>query len=92
MQKRETEKHTFNLIEAMEHLTDKKIPKKMFENIIKGPSEISLVRSGLDDTMREGYSAISKKWNSEKLITDLRTAAMVIAIEKIAKDYNSIGI
>ena len=92
MQKRETEKHTFNLIEAMEHLTDKKIPKKMFEKIIKGPSEISLVRSGLDDTMREGYSAISKKWNSEQLITDLRTAAMVIAIEKIAKDYNSIGI
>ena len=92
MQKRETEKHSLNLIEVMEKLTGKKIPKELFEKITEGPSEISLVRSGLDDTMREGYREISKKWNSDKLINDFRTSAMVIAIEKIAKDYKSIGI
>ena len=92
MQKRETEKHSLNLIEVMEKLTGKKIPKELLEKITEGPSEISLVRSGLDDTMREGYREISKKWNSDKLIDDFRTSAMVIAIEKIAKDYNSIGI
>ena len=42
--------------------------------------------------MRDGYRAISEKWHSESTIPDLRTAAMVIAIEKIRKDYDSIGI
>ena len=49
-------------------------------------------RQGLEDTMREGYSAISSVWNENNEIPDLRTAAMMIAVDRIAKSYISIGI
>ena len=59
---------------------------------IEGSSEIDLVRSGLEDTMLETYKVISDVWNSYSEIPDLRTAAMVVAVKRIAQSYNSIGI
>ena len=57
-----------------------------------GPTELDLVRSGLDDVMREGYQAISHRWHSDERIPDLRTAAMMISLERIAASYESLGI
>jgi len=46
----------------------------------------------LDDVMREGYQVISAKWRSDDRIPDLRTAAMMIALERIQDSYQSLGI
>lgn len=92
LQRRSHERQTLKMIKAFEEMTGKNFPEKYLDEIISGPTEIDLVRSGLEDTMREGYGAISRRWRSDKDIPDLRTAAMIIAIEHIAESYNSLGI
>ena len=54
-----------------------------------GPDELDLVRSGLDDTMRQAYNNIRNIYNARESVVDLRTAAFVLAIEKIADSYKS---
>ena len=80
------------MVEAIEEMTGKKFPEQLLHKIIQGPTELDLVRSGLDDVMREGYQVISEKWHSDPRIPDLRTAAMMIAIERIRDSYSSLGI
>jgi glutamate dehydrogenase (NAD(P)+) len=53
---------------------------------------LDLVRSGLEDTMMETYKVISEVWNSNKDIPNLRTAAMMVSIKRVAQSYGSLGI
>ena len=92
MQRRQHESQTLKMVEAIEEMVGAKFPQKHLEKIIEGPTELDLVRSGLDDVMREGYQVISTKWHSDERIPDLRTAAMMIALERIQDSYNSLGI
>lgn len=92
MQRRQHESQTLKMVEAIEEMVGVQFPQKHLEKIIEGPTELDLVRSGLDDVMREGYQVISAKWHSDKRIPDLRTAAMMIALERIQLSYNSLGI
>lgn len=92
MQRRQHESQTLKMVEAIEEMVGSKFPQKHLEKIIEGPTELDLVRSGLDDVMREGYQVISAKWHSDDQIPDLRTAAMMIALERIQDSYNSLGI
>ena len=92
MQRRQHERQTIDMVEAIEEMTGKKFPEQLLHKIIQGPTELDLVRSGLDDVMREGYQVISEKWHSDPRIPDLRTAAMMIAIERIRDSYSSLGI
>ncbi|MCF6286018.1 MAG: glutamate dehydrogenase, partial [Candidatus Hydrogenedentes bacterium] len=55
------------------------------ERIRHGASELDLVRSGLDDTMREAYQEIREVFLTRKDIPDLRTAGFAVAIEKISR-------
>ena len=92
MQRRETEHRNSLLINSIENITGKKFSKNVRFNITEGPKEIDLVRSGLDDTMREAYIVISSKRKSDPRIIDLRTAAMITALEKITQSYLSSGL
>lgn len=92
MQRREHERQTLSMVGAIEEMVGKKFPAEHLANIIEGPTELDLVRSGLDDVMREGYQVISKKWHSDPKIPDLRTAAMMVALERIQDSYDSLGI
>ena len=92
IQRREHEHQSLRMIEAIERMTGKTFPKELIRDIVDGPTEINLVRSGLDDIMRESYQTISERWHSDKRLPDLRTTAMMIAIERIAESYSSIGI
>jgi glutamate dehydrogenase (NAD(P)+) len=90
--RRQAENQMINILSAVEELVGKKVPEGWRDKIIEGPTELDLVRSGLDDVMREGYASISAKWNNDSRIPDLRTAAMMIAIERISDSYSSLGI
>ena len=92
MQERDQEKRQSSLVDALESMTSESFPSDMKEGFIKGASEIDLVRSGLEEKMREGYHAIHDTYHSDKRIKDFRTAAMVIAVKKVAEAYNYIGI
>ena len=92
MQRREVENQNLSIINAVEKMTGKEFPDDLKASVMQGPTELSLVRSGLDDTMRTGYKAMSDRFHSDKRIKSLRMASMVIAIERIAESYVSLGI
>ncbi|MGH1428895.1 MAG: Glu/Leu/Phe/Val family dehydrogenase [Arenicella sp.] len=92
LQRRQHERKTRKLVEGIEQMTGMNFPQGLLQEIIDGPSEIDLVRSGLEDVMCQGYQDISARWHSSSDIPDLRTAAMMIAIERIAISYESLGI
>ena len=62
------------------------------EKYLKGADELELVRSGLDDTMRGAYNAMADVWRSRDDVPDLRTAAYLVSIGKVAGSYYSNGL
>lgn len=62
------------------------------EAYLHGADELELVRSGLDDTMRESYMKMQEVWFGDDRVDDLRTAAYVVAIRRIANVYGSLGL
>ena len=92
LHKRGEENKITNLISSVEEITGKKLNISNKQNIIKGSDEVDLVRSGLDDTMRSAYIEISNRWHTKSNVKDLRISAMSIALEKIAKAYDTLGL
>ena len=62
------------------------------ERYLRGAGELELVRSGLDDTMRGAYHAMRDVWRSRDDVGDLRMAAYVVAIERVAASYRAMGL
>lgn len=92
MQRRAEETRFGALIEGMESMTGKPFPDDLARRAVDGGTEIDLVRSGLEDTMRNSYRVISQVWDAEEAAPDLRTAAMMVAVRRIAQSYQSLGI
>lgn len=92
LQRRESEKQNAAIVRGIEMMTGKPFPETLRSEAVDGATELDLVRSGLEDTMHNTYEAISQEWNSKAGIPDLRTAAMTIAIRRIATSYGSLGI
>jgi glutamate dehydrogenase (NAD(P)+) len=59
---------------------------------LRGADELELVRSGLDDTMRIAYQSMSEVWNSRGDVEDLRTAAYLVSIGRVAASYRAKGL
>ncbi len=59
---------------------------------LRGAGELELVRSGLDDTMRAAYQSIAEVWRSRDDVDDLRTAAYLVAIGRVAASYRAKGL
>ncbi|HIJ50322.1 MAG TPA: Glu/Leu/Phe/Val dehydrogenase [Nitrospinae bacterium] len=91
MQRRYEESQSELIIKAIEQ-TGNKLPQELIEKLSQGASELDLVRSGLDDTMRKAFQEISERFWSNDKITNYRTAAMALAIEKIYTGYRTMGI
>jgi glutamate dehydrogenase (NAD(P)+) len=80
------------MLEAVESLTGKRVSAKQRKLIVHGADELDLVRSGLEDTMINAYEAMRETMRATRGVADLRTAAFVIAINKIAISYLELGI
>jgi glutamate dehydrogenase (NAD(P)+) len=89
MERRYEEAKGRALVEAIEEAVGKKVSDSITQRLIQGADELTLVRSGLDDTMRESYNTIAEIYRTRDNVEDLRTAAFVLAIEKIAHCYSS---
>ena len=92
MEKRFNQNTYESIIGAVERLTDKSISKKEKGLITRGADEIDLVRSGLEETMVTAYRNIREVLRRKRRIQDLRTAAFVNSIDKVANDYISLGV
>ena len=75
-------------IELLNYLSESKYKEKFMDGI----EEIDLIRSGLDDMMIDGFQQVKEEFVTNDKITDFRTAAFKVAIEKIAMAYDSIGL
>ena len=62
------------------------------EKYLRGAGELELVRSGLDDTMRVAYQSMREVWHARADVEDLRTAAYLVSIKKVADSYKAKGL
>ena len=92
MQKRFEQGAYGRLLEAVEGVTGRKFSTEQVEKVTYGASEEDLVNSGLEETMIGAYHPIRQEWKSRKGAVDMRTAAMIVAIDKVALSYEQLGI
>ena len=92
MQRRYEQIHNERITSLLETHTGNDIPHNVKAILNHGVDEIDLVRSGLDDTMRTAFQDMYHILRSNRKVKDFRTAAFVIAIQKIARSYLDVGI
>ncbi len=92
MEKRFTENLNSHILGQIEELSGKKVSQKEKEFIMHGPEEVDLVHSGLEETMISATREIMEIWKNNPDIPDMRTAAYVSAINKVAISYSELGI
>jgi glutamate dehydrogenase (NAD(P)+) len=92
MEKRFTENMNHHILGQMEELTGKSVSAVEREFIMHGADEVDLVRSGLEETMINATKEIMDIWIANPNIPDMRTAAYVCAINKVATSYAELGI
>ena len=97
MQRRQEESRHQVLVDELERLSDDvgtkwTLSPNFKERYLRGAGELELVRSGLDDTMRAAYQSMREVWHSRNDVDDLRVAAYLVSIGRIAASYSSKGL
>ncbi len=91
MDKRFSENQNSQILKTVENLTGKAVTEIERRQLLHGPDEVDLVYSGLEDTMIGSYHEIRDTMLSLN-IPDMRTAAFVVAINKVGVAYEELGI
>lgn len=94
MQRRAEESQHRLLVEELERLSADKnlgwtLGDRFKEHYLVGSDELTLVRSGLDDTMREAYRSMREIWHDNDKVGDLRVAAYLVSIGRVIESYRS---
>ncbi|MGH7497684.1 MAG: Glu/Leu/Phe/Val family dehydrogenase [Gemmatimonadales bacterium] len=92
MQKRFEQGAYARLLEAVEGMTGRRFTAEEIERVTHGADEADLVNSGLEETMIGAYHPIRETWKQQQGKASLRTAAMIVAIDKVALSYAQLGI
>jgi glutamate dehydrogenase (NAD(P)+) len=92
MQKRFEQGAYGRLLEAVEGVTGRRFTPEEVERVTQGASEEDLVNSGLEETMIGAYHPIREVWKRFAGKEDMRTSAMIVAIDKVATSYQQLGI
>ncbi len=92
LDKRFVENQNTHILNQIETLSGKRVSDYERSIIQHGPDEIDLVNSGLEETMITALQEILVVYRSNEKIPNLRTAAYVVAITKVASAYDVLGI
>ncbi len=97
MQRRQEEARHQLVVDELERLSDQmgdrwSLDPEFKEKYLRGAGELELVRSGLDDTMRTAYDSMAQVWHTQDAVDDLRTAAYLVSIAKVAGSYEAKGL
>ncbi len=97
MQRRAEEAEHLLLVRELERLSSDQnlgwtLSPGFKQQYLKGADELALVRSGLDDTMRTAYQSMREVWHERPEVGDLRTAAYLVAIQRVADSYKAKGL
>lgn len=92
LQKRFEEGSYRRILDAIERRTDARFSEEEANAITRGADEEDLVNSGLEETMVVAYQQVRsiRAQHSDRI--DLRTAAFINAIDKVAASYAELGI
>lgn len=85
LQRRYDQSQGQHVISAIEMMANQSVPEWIRDAVVRGADEIDLVRSGLDDTMREAFREMHEVRELERNgeLLDYRTAAYLIGLRKI---------
>tara|TARA_R110002094_G_scaffold89456_2_gene92345 strand:+ start:446 stop:1876 length:1431 start_codon:yes stop_codon:yes gene_type:complete len=97
MQRRQEEARHQLVVDELERLSGDKqlgwtLSPNFKEKYLRGAGELELVRSGLDDTMSTAYQSMADVWHGRDDVDDLRTAAYLVSITKVAASYRAKGL
>ncbi|HLU17415.1 MAG TPA: Glu/Leu/Phe/Val dehydrogenase [Edaphocola sp.] len=92
MEKRFSENMNAEIVRNVEALTGKRIGETERKMLLRGPDEVDLVYSGLEDTMIGSFHEIREAMKMNQGVEDMRTAAFICAINKIGVAYEELGI
>ncbi len=92
MAKRFEEFSAREMVQALEGATGKGLSEEQRRRLVRGPDEEDLVNSGLEETMIAAFHQIRGAQTANPKTEDLRTAAFVLAIDKIAVSYGELGV
>ncbi len=91
LQKRWESQANYGLLSTVQEMTGQTFPAEVKKAFLRGPDEIDLVNSGLEETMSTAYHELRKKKNQHGM-PDLRSAAFAVAVDKIVASYLDLGI
>lgn len=91
LERRLDEMRMQRVIEALEALTGRTVPPQLRRDLSAESDELTLVRSGLEDTMRMAWAEVRETWLGEGL-EDPRSAAWLVAMRKVAQSYETTGL
>jgi glutamate dehydrogenase (NAD(P)+) len=80
------------LLKAIEMATGKPFTEAEQALMVRGAEELDLVNSGLEETMVVAYHGMLETRRRHSTMKNLRTAAFLNAIEKVAQAYLELGI
>lgn len=97
MERREQEARHLTLVNELERLSADRglgwtLSSNFKDRYLRGASELELVRSGLDDTMRGAFQSMAEVWHRDDRVDDLRTAAYIVSIDRISQSYRAMGL
>ena len=92
MERRQEEARHQLLIDELERVEGHELSDNFKQSYLHGAGELELVRSGLDDTMRSAYQSMRAEWHGNNQVNDLRVAAYLVSINKVAASYRAKGL
>jgi len=92
MSKRHEQANELQMLRAIEKATGKRFTDEERAEIAKGPDEADLVNSGLEETMISALHDLLETRRRHPGVPDLRIAAFLNAIHKVAHTYMQMGI
>jgi glutamate dehydrogenase (NAD(P)+) len=92
LEERHREASERRILGAIETATGKTFSAADQQALIQRADELNLVNSGLEETMRAAFREMMATLKRHPEMKHLRTAAMVNAINKVARSYAALGI
>jgi glutamate dehydrogenase (NAD(P)+) len=92
IQKRYDERNFKNIANLLSEVTGKSVDQEKLQKYSQEGDEKNLVYSGLEETMINSLHSLIETCLDKKYKVDLRTAAFIVAIDRISLSYTESGI
>jgi glutamate dehydrogenase (NAD(P)+) len=92
LERRYQERADNRLLGVIESVTGTALSAGVRAQVVRPIHEMTVVNSGLEETMISAYHQIRDTMHTVNGIDDLRTAAFHLAIERVAQAYLQMGV